>query len=347
MKKIVKMIKGSDNMSGRLSENNKLEKQIEKKLKTCPDYVSSWYYNMRASDKELTSCREYIKKVSQFLESINSNVSQVKVSDINQDNVTRYMIKIKTKSDGNGHEIETSDSYQLTFWYALRNFFEYLTKNKYIEDNYMSNISKPKNKDLDRINHERKLLTEKDFNKILDAVRSGAWSNYASTRKMNERDMAIMVLFMTTGMRRAALAQIDLNDIQDNILKVVDKGNKIQEYYLSYDVLKIIGKWVIIRSQMNLKDKSALFVSKNGTRMTGQAICDVVEKYCEQALGYKVSPHKLRAGFCSIMYKETGDIEKVRRMVGHANISTTQRYIVTDNKERMESSAIMGSKLKL
>lgn len=39
MKKIAKMIKGSDNMSGRLSENNKLEKQIEKKLKTCPDYM--------------------------------------------------------------------------------------------------------------------------------------------------------------------------------------------------------------------------------------------------------------------------------------------------------------------
>ena len=183
---------------------------------------------------------------------------------------------------------------------------------------------------------------------ILNSVKKSAGSINKTSRLFSERDMAIMVLFMTTGMRRAALSQIDIDDIsEDNILRVIDKGNKIQEYYLSDNVITVIAQWMYAREQMKIKDKSALFISKNGTRMTGQAICDVVSKYCEDALGYKMSPHKLRSGFCSIMYKETGDIEKVRRMVGHANISTTQRYIVTDNKERIESSKIMDSKLHL
>lgn len=335
-------------MSGRLSENNKLEKIIENKLTTCPDYVVNWYYNMRASDKEITSCREYIKKVVHFLESIDRNIKNIKASDITQNNVTKYMIDSKTKINNRGKVVETSDSYQLTIWYALRNFFDYLTKNNYIPQNYMCNIDKPKNKDIDRINSERILLTEDDFNKILNSVKKSAGSLNRISRLFSDRDMAIMSLFMTTGMRRAALSQIDVDDIgTDNVLRVVDKGNKIQEYYLSDEVLIILAKWIYTREQLNVKDESALFISKNGTRMTGESICRLVEKYCQDALGYKLSPHKLRSGFCSIMYNTTGDIEKVRRMVGHANISTTQRYIVTNNKERLESSQIMASKLRL
>ena len=79
-------------MSGRISENNKLEQVIKNKLTTCPDYVTSWYYNMRASDKEVTSCREYIKKIVNFLESINPNTSSIKPSDITYDKVVKYMI---------------------------------------------------------------------------------------------------------------------------------------------------------------------------------------------------------------------------------------------------------------
>ena len=71
--------------------------------------------------------------------------------------------------------------------------------------------------------------------------------------------------------------------------------------------------------------------------MGAKTISDVVEKYAG------VSPHKLRSGFCSILYKKTGDIEFVRRAVGHANSATTARYIVTNGEEKQNAAEIMGS----
>ncbi|MEE3416989.1 MAG: site-specific integrase, partial [Prevotella sp.] len=56
-----------------------------------------------------------------------------------------------------------------------------------------------------------------------------------------------------------------------------------------------------------------------------------------------LSPHKLRSGFCSIMYSKTHDIEFVRRAVGHSNVATTQRYIVTNKDEKKKSAEIMES----
>ena len=61
----------------------------------------------------------------------------------------------------------------------------------------------------------------------------------------------------------------------------------------------------------------------------------------EIALGRRLSPHKLRAGLCSILYDETHDIEFVRRAIGHSNVATTSRYIHTNEDEKQKASNIM------
>ena len=77
--------------------------------------------------------------------------------------------------------------------------------------------------------------------------------------------------------------------------------------------------------------------------MSIESVKEVVERCTKNALGKKLSPHKLRAGFCSILYKETHDIEFVRRAVGHSDIKTTQRYISVDDTERRKASTIMNN----
>ena len=79
--------------------------------------------------------------------------------------------------------------------------------------------------------------------------------------------------------------------------------------------------------------------------MSASTIKYLVYKYTERALGKALSPHKLRAGYCSILYNQTHDIEFVRRAVGHANVATTQRYIVTNGSEKKKVAEIMGSLL--
>lgn len=327
-------------MVGRVESELKIETSVENRLKEMPNYVSDWYYNLRASRKTAGTCKTYISKVYDLLNYINNDVNKVKLNDINQRNVTSYFMSIQTKRNEDGELIQTSDSHQQNTWCALNSFFGYLEKSKQININYMTIIEKPKNKDLERINSSRILLTKKDFKQIIKAVESEKNEN------KKKRDLAIVLIFMTTGMRRAALASINLEDIDldNNTIVVIDKGNKRHEYIIN-DSLKIaLAEWLSCRKgYKNANEIDALFISNKGNRISTDSIYDVVEKYCQKGLGKKVSPHKLRAGFCSILYEKTGDIEFVRRCVGHSMSATTQRYIVTHGKEGEKASEIMDN----
>lgn len=333
-------------MEGRLEQENKLFLSTEIKLKNMPDYVFDWYINLKASGNSAKTCRDFINKVYNYLYSINKSVCNVKLEDMNFTNVSSYYISIKTKIDIHGNLQPTSDSYQQTVWCCLNNFFSFLYEQKYISNNYMSYIKKPKNKDLPRINKERILLTKDDFNNIMNSVKNGCGTHKAKCfqNSMRERDITIMLIFMCTGIRKSALAEINLSniDMETNTLFIRDKGAIPHRYILTGTTMEYLREWINKRKEI-ANNTDALFVSYRGDRMSGNAIYNLVEKYCDDALGYHISPHKLRAGFCSIIYKETGDIEKVRRMVGHANVATTQRYIVTNGQEAEEAANIMAT----
>lgn len=334
-------------MEGRIENELKIENVIINTLSKMPDYATEWYYNLKASKKEISSCNDFINKLKRFLIFINRDIKTIKPEDITLTNTEKYFIYIQKKVDKNNKLVYTSSSYQYGIWCALHNFFKFMVNRKYIPENYVDFIEKPKNNDLDRINENRILLTKKDFNRIINSVNKGVGSSKAKAhqQKFKSRDMSIIMLFMTTGIRREALAEINIEDIdlKEKQLIVIDKGMKQHKYNLSDKVIDNLNEWINLRESINKENNNALFISGNGKRMTGSAIYKLVEKYCDDALGYHVSPHKLRSGFCSILYEEKGDIEFVRRAVGHSNISTTQRYIVTKNDEKIEASNLISS----
>ena len=339
-------------MQGRMENNIKTKQLIDALLLTLPIYINEWYINLMASGKEVSSCVDYIRKIKRFLYYINTNIKSIKPEDITMSKTESYFISIQTKEDLNGNIVSTSDSYKQTVWCALNNFLDFMYNRKYIKENYMKFINKPKNKDLQRINEDRILLTKEDFNEILQCVKNGVGSHKAKIHQEStkNRDMLIMLLFMQTGMRKTALSEINIDDIDLNKkeLLVIDKGNKRHIYYLTDDVINYLKLWLKQRDDIldgNYSD--ALFISDNKSRLSNSAIYKLVEKYCKEALNEKISPHKLRAGFCSILYNETRDAEFVRRAVGHSNISTTQRYIVTENNEREMAATLINSYLKV
>lgn len=145
-------------------------------------------------------------------------------------------------------------------------------------------------------------------------------------------------------MRETALCEINVDDLDllERKLTIVDKGNKQHIYTLNDSMKDLLNEWLGYRKRINTESDS-LFITASGKRITASTIYKLVEKYSKEALGYSIIPHKLRSGYCSILYNVTGDAEFVRRAVGHSNISTTQRYIVTNNKEREKASEIMAS----
>ena len=172
-------------MNGRERHDVLINNRTENKLKNLPECVTEWYYNLLASGMTSNSCNDYVNKVNHFFES--NGINDVK--NISQVMVDRYFITIKTR-EVDGEMVSTSDSYQQTTWCALNRFFSFLLNRGYISTNYMNQISKPKNRDLERINQNRVYLSKDDFQKIVNEAREGG---LRKNRIRNE----VMVIFFT------------------------------------------------------------------------------------------------------------------------------------------------------
>jgi len=333
-------------MKGRLESEIKIDKTIENMLKNLPIEVTKWNNLMDASRKTPATRRDFVMKIRYFICSLTDNPKKYNFDSLTEEDVIRFMKKIRTKENEVGDIIETSDSYQNTMWCCLNSFFGYLAKEKIIPYNYMQDIKKGRNHDLERINEHRVLLTSRDFKQIIGALDKVSRNQIGRTNTYN-RDKLIILLLMTTGMRETALIEINLEDVHldTQSLYVIDKGKLPHKYFLESEVCEIIKDYLSDRNEM-LFDKSeitdALFISKYGERISAKGVSNIVKKYTKAALGKELSPHKLRAGFCSILYSKTHDTEFVRRAVGHSNISTTQRYIVTNGDEKRQSASIIG-----
>lgn len=320
-------------MEGRTENENKIKNRINSKVEDMPDYMSEFYYHLSASKKTSHTIDDYINKVNLFLKRHNYDLSSVTRSS-----TMKYFISIQTKENGKS----TSDSYQRTVWFALNSFFEYMVKIGELKENYMNCIDVPKDCDLERINKKRILLTENDFSAILKAV-----DKTPSRNGFKQRDYLIMALLMTTGMRETALISINLEDIniKEKTLYVVDKGKRDFVYSLQPGVIEILDEWLTRRAERAKCD--ALFINPQGNRLSAHGVYDIVKKYSGMVFSKSISPHKIRSGYCSILYKDTKDIEYVRKAVGHRRITTTQRYIVTDNNEMKNASGIIAGKIGL
>lgn len=331
-------------MQGRLETEMKKQEKINKMLNSLPKYVTEWFMNLKASRKTIASCIDYVQKIKKFLTYINNEPINVEPKDITLQAVESYMIASQTKRNRNGMIEYTSDSHQIAVWCALNSFLTFLYNRKYIDEIYTENIDKPKNKDLDRINENRVLLTQNDFKKIIRVIQKGEVKGKKFQALLKNRDLLIVSLFMSTGMRETALLQINISDfdLKKNKLIIVDKGNKTHSYPLNEQIINLYTQWLEDRENIVNKNEDALFINTSGERLTSSGIIKIIKRYTKAALGKELSPHKLRAGFCSILYDKTHDAEFVRRAVGHSNVNTTQRYIRTNNDERKKASEIIN-----
>jgi site-specific recombinase XerD len=304
-----------------------------------PDYITEYYYNLSTA-REYKTCEEYIKKIRGFLMYINPDMKKIDINKISDVDIAKYLHKIETKTH-KGKITPTSFSYRKMNHTILASFFKYLHFKGYIKVNPMSCIDRPQNKD----EIKRELLTWDDLNNILKAVDNGAGNSRSVNRQNNwkERDKLIILFFISTGIRKTALSEINVEDFNDDEITVIDKRYKTHTYHMEEKILESLNKWLIQRANiLDEKKCDALFISNRKQRMDEASIYNIVSKYANEGLGYHISPHKLRAAFCTLLYQETGDIEFVREAVGHSSVYTTQRYIVKDNTIKKKSASMIA-----
>ena len=170
---------------------------------------------------------------------------------------------------------------------------------------------------------------------------------FKSDSYIGHRNYIIVLLFVLTGMRVTALSEISYQDLSEDLskLKVYDKGGKYHEYVFNDKIQLELARYCLELRKASFRagiKRKAFFITTNGKRLNSYTIKEMIEDYSQNALGYRITPHKIRAAVCSILYDKTQNIEFVRRAIGHSNIETTKRYIVTENKEREEASELLS-----
>lgn len=325
-------------MTGRQEDNIRYLELIENAVQYESQYVKGFVNYL--SSMAIKSRYSYITKVIKFLKEINKKETDLKYIDF-----LFYISNIQYTENGE----ETTPSYRITVYAALKKFSKFLFISKVIPENYMENIEKPKSGELQKTiaKRENAYLTESELQEYVYNVNNGiTTNNHTPQGRWRNRDKAIISIFLTTGIRCSALMKLDISDIdiEKRTLLVTDKGDKVSSYYMSDDTISIVEKWMDDRSKMFI-DGSALFVTKYRKRMTENSISDVTKKYAFTIKGKNISPHKLRATYGTMLYNKTKDLYFVQKCMKHSSPKTTEIYIRGEGKENAEASEIMSKLL--
>ena len=243
-------------------------------------------------------------------------------------------------------EITNSDLGKMRKLSSLRSFYKFLYKNGYIESDPASLVDMPKR-------HGKPIIRLEidEVARMLDLVESGEKLS-DHQRSYNEhtkcRDLAILTLFLGTGIRVSELVGINIEDIDFSIngFIVTRKGGSQAILYFPDEVARVLKEYMKLRLEMTPLPghEEALFLSLQNKRISVRAVQMMVKKYAAQAAPLKkhLSPHKLRSTFGTNLYHETGDIYLVADVLGHSDVNTTRKHYaaMSDDRRRLAASAV-------
>ncbi len=198
---------------------------------------------------------------------------------------------------------------------SLRSLFRYLLREGAAENNPAQGVRPPK--------IQRRLPA------ILDADQLGRLLNAPTQDPLRQRDLAIMELFYSSGLRLAELVSLNLHDIDldDATLEVTGKAAKTRRVPVGTKARSALQVWLGVRGQLANNGELALFVSRRGRRIHPRTVQQRMKKWAlEQGASRNLHPHLLRHSFASHLLESSSDLRAVQELLGHANIGTTQIY---------------------
>ncbi|MDO4594320.1 MAG: tyrosine recombinase XerC [Tissierellia bacterium] len=251
---------------------------------------------------------------------INNSITRNFLNEINLSDLYQYLSYLDNirKDSSNTRSRKIS---------ALRSFFGYLYSDvELIDSNITEKLKNPKQNKRQPI-----YLTLEETKTLLNEI------SKEKNEFLQNRDMAIVFMFLTTGMRLSELVSIDINTIKDDHLSVIGKGNKERTIYLSDKCIDELNNYKIIRNKyLNGKEEKALFISTRKKRMSKRAVQHMLDKYLEKA-GFDTSVysvHKLRHTAATLMYRYGDvDIRALKEILGHESVATTQIYTHIEDED--------------
>lgn len=257
----------------------------------------------------------YRNDLGQFLAylSSNSRVSPDAWSDVTEEQISAYLAYMKHKPK------PYASSTVARKVAAIKSFFNYLTSTGQIATNPALDIDSPKVK-----KRLPQTLSHEEVERLLAAPGSG-------TSPKSIRDQALLSILYSTGMRVTEAVSLQLSDVDfdEAVLYAPARQGETREIPLDAANEAILKRYLAEgRPQLakNLEEK-ALFLNHRGDKLTRQGLWLIIKGYARQAgLEAEVTPHTLRHSFAAHRLDTGSDLEEIQRLLGHANISTTQVY---------------------
>uniref|UniRef100_UPI0039A57B45 site-specific tyrosine recombinase/integron integrase n=1 Tax=Ornithobacterium rhinotracheale TaxID=28251 RepID=UPI0039A57B45 len=202
---------------------------------------------------------------------------------------------------------------------AIRSFFKFLVYIDYISQNPASNV-----KSLKLPKEVNIPLSESEINHLLDHT-------FFEESWVGARDFLIVQLLYETGIRRAELIGINVEDVdfEQKQIKVLGKRNKERIIPLRNELLQNLSTF--IRKSPFAQSGGALFTTEKGKRIYPKLVYNIVISYLRLVTNKrKVSPHILRHSFATNMLRHGADINAVKEILGHSSLASTQVYTHND-----------------
>ena len=275
---------------------------FNKQLNSFFDYLT---YEKKYSTHTITS---YKNDLFQFILFINPSEEEFSISEINYQHIRAWVTNlIKHKIAARSVNRKLS---------SLKSFFKYLQRQQIIEINPLSKISGPKTpKRLPVFVDEQQME-----NLFLDVVFEEGFNG--------QRDRLILDLLYQTGIRRSELTHLKETDVDlfNSTIKVLGKRNKERLIPISLELKRNLDDYLSVKQALNISN-IMLLVTEKGNALSEQAVYKSVKNYLSQVTTIqKKSPHVLRHTFATHLLNNGADINAVKDLLGHANLSATQVY---------------------
>jgi integrase/recombinase XerC len=267
----------------------------------------------RASPETLRSYASDLRQLHQFLLSRRLLPSPVDPESLSSDAVRAYLQWL----DQEGGK-PASLARKLA---AIRSFYRYLMRRRLVSRNPVDGMRTPK---------QPKLLP-----RVLTKDDADALMNFPAGQTVGAlRDRALLETLYSTGARVAELVALDIDDVRESegLVRLQGKGSKERIVPIGEVALDAIRRYRQSLPPRFIRVSQGVFCNRRGGRLTSRSVARIVTKYSSRLAGGAVSPHALRHSFATHLLDEGADLRSIQEMLGHASLSTTQRYthVATD-----------------
>ena len=263
------------------------------------------------ADNTIAAYRNDLTQFLRYLEQQDHQYSSW--AEVDKDTIINYVLNLK--------EREYTSSTVARKVAAIKSFFHYLMAEKVIVDDPTATLDSPKVK-----KRLPKAISREDIERLLAATAEGKSAK-------SQRDHALLEMLYASGMRVTELVSLDVSDVnlasgtvrvrgkkassKERIIPVGDRALDALQTYLNK------GRMQLVRDP----EERALFLNHRGQRLTRQGLWLIIKHYVDEVgISEDVTPHTLRHSFAAHKLSQGKSLQDIQKLLGHANISTTQVY---------------------